>query len=207
MTTRKKIVISFLSIIIMISFIFIIYYVCFYPKIITTPINNNIETKKIDILKKFSIDDFSLSLKNKSLSSTIKLNDSDLTDLIIIALKEVNDLEKYVSGINVDIKNQDINLYCTVKYKGIPFYVKFIFTISNDNHAIILNYKKGNLGFIPISKEFIFSKLKDTSMLKFDKNNGNIILTLENIKQLTISDVNINNNIIYITLNGSLKFN
>ena len=204
---KKTLIISISSILITLSLIFVSYYAYFYPKVPVTPINSPITSKNTDILKKISLDKFSLSLKNKSLKSTITLNDNDLTDLTIMALKDHNTISKYVTGVKVYIQNQYISLYCNLDYKGIPFSAKFNFTLDAKDGTAILHYDKGKVGFLPILKEMIFSKLQDTPIIKYNKNTGNIILHLENIKgfaKLTILDATVDNENVYLTINASL---
>ena len=205
--TKKTIAIILSTILLVISLIFILYYSYFYPKVPVTTIDSEIYSKNIDILKKFSLDNFSLSLKNKSIQSTVVLTDDDLTDLIIISLKKNSNLDEYITGAKVYIENDYINLYVNLKYKNIPLSSKFTFNLNSEKGHAILHYVKGKLGFISIPKEFIFSRLKNNSIIKFDENNGNILLSLNNInKYLSISNAFVSENKIYLTISGSLKF-
>ena len=116
------------------------------------------------------------------------------------------EVKKYVKGIKVDIDNNLINLYANINYNNIPLEANLIFQGKAENGKGVFHYKEGKVGFFNISKEMIFSNLQDNSIMKINKTNGDIILGIEYVNLLKITDIIVNNDSIEISFKGSLKF-
>lgn len=210
MTKKKKrllIVSLSLLIVIIVSFlgVKIVYNSYFAPKVAVTPIDSTIELDNWNLIKKFLPNNVNLSLKELNVESTTKFSDSELTDLFILALRENPNAIKNLTGLKVDIENNAINVYIDVNYKNIPFQGKLTFTAQSKNGKGILHYKEGKIGFIDIPKDVIFENLQDNSLLSFDKNNGDIILSFNDvIKYLQIKSITVENDKIIIVFSGTV---
>lgn len=210
MTKNKKgILIALLSILIIIIASFlgvkIIYNSYFAPKIAVTPIDSTIELNNWNLIKKFIPNNVNLSLKEINVQSTTEFSDSELTDLFILALREEPNATKNLTGLKVDIENNDVNIYIDINYKGIPVQGKLTFTAQSKDGKGIFHYKEGKIGFIDIPKNIIFENLQDNSLLSFDKNNGDIILSFKDIiKYLKIKSITVENDKIIIVFNGTI---
>ena len=200
MTKKKnKLFIVILSILILILACFFgvkaVYKSYFAPKVSVTSINSNIELNDWNLIKKFLPNNINLSLKEINVSSTTEFSDSELTDLFILALREEPDAIKDLTGLKVDIENDE----------DIPFQGKLTFTAQSKDGKGIFHYKEGKVGFIDISKDTIFKNLQDNSILSFDKTNGDIILSFKDIiKYLQIKSIKVENNKIVIVFNGTI---
>ncbi|MBI5997003.1 hypothetical protein [Clostridium perfringens] len=206
---KNKIFIVILSVLILILACFFgvkaVYKSYFAPKVSVTSINSNIELNDWNLIKKFLPNNINLSLKEINVSSTTEFSDSELTDLFILALREEPEAIKDLTGLKVDIENDDINIYVDINYKDIPFQGKLTFTAQSKDGKGIFHYKEGKVGFIDISKDTIFKNLQDNSILSFDKNNGDIILSFKDIiKYLKIKSIKVENNKIVIVFNGTI---
>ena len=120
-------------------------------------------------------------------------------------MREEPDAIKDLTGLKVDIENDDINIYVDINYKDIPFQGKLTFTAQSKDGKGIFHYKEGKVGFIDISKDTIFKNLQDNSILSFDKTNGDIILSFKDIiKYLQIKSIKVEDNKIVIVFNGTI---
>lgn len=206
---KKKLFIVILSILILILTCFFgvktVYKSYFAPKVPVTSIDSTIQLNDWDLIKKFIPDNVNLSLKEINVRSTTEFSDSELTDLFILALREEPNAIKDLTGLKVDIDNGDINVYIDINYKDIPFQGKLTFTAQSKDGKGIFHYKEGKVGFIDISKDTIFKNLQDNSILSFDKNNGDIILSFKDIiKYIQIKSINVEDNKIVIVFNGTI---
>lgn len=210
MTKKKKRILTWiLSIVILIlaSYfgIHAIYKNYFAPQVEVTPINSNIELNNWNLIKKFLPNNVDLSLKEIKVESSTKFTDSELTDIVILALRENPEVINNITGLKVDIENNDINIYVNINYKNIPFQGKLVFTAQSKDGKGIFHYKEGKVGFINISKDMIFDHLKDNSLLSFDKANGDVILSFKDvIKYLQIKSITTENNKISIVFSGTV---
>ncbi|MGG5462242.1 hypothetical protein [Clostridium sp. B9] len=183
----------------------LVYKSYFAPKVPVTPINSNIELNNWNLIKKFLPSNVDLSLKEINVESTTEFSDKELTDLFILALREEPDAIKNLTGLKVDIENNDINIYANIKYKDIPFQAKLVFTGQSKDGKGIFHYKEGKVGFINIPKDMIFENLQNNSLLSFDKNNGDIILSFKDIiKYLQIKSITTENDKIIIVFSGTV---
>lgn len=183
------------------------YYFSFYPKIEVTSINNSSKFNNLTLLDKLSKNDLKLSSKEISFETSLTLSEEDLTSLFINLIKESNDeLSHIITGLKVDINDSKINLIFNLKYKELPFQGHLLFNASTINNKCVLHYDSGNLGFININKNLIFSKLKSNELITFDKNNGDIILSM-NIDNIKITNIHYEGDNIIITIKSSLTLN
>ncbi|ELC8441505.1 hypothetical protein QYB59_000505 [Clostridium perfringens] len=206
---KKRLLIVSLSLLIVIIASFlgvkIVYNSYFAPKVTVTPIDSTIELDNWNLIKKFLPNNVNLSLKELNVESTTEFSDSELTDLFILALRENPNAIKNLTGLKVDIENNAINIYIDVNYKNIPFQGKLTFTAQSKDGKGILHYKEGKIGFIDIPKDVIFENLQDNSLLSFDKNNGDIILSFKDvIKYLQIKSITVENDKIIIVFSGTV---
>ena len=206
-SASNKVLIS--SIIFIVTFallIGVIYYFYFFPKIEVKDIDSTVNLTSKDIISKFSPKDVNISSKEIAVFASTKFTEDELTDLFLLSLQEMPEVKKYVKGIKVDIDNNLINLYANINYNNIPLEANLIFQGKAENGKGVFHYKEGKVGFFNISKEMIFSNLQDNSIMKINKTNGDIILGIEYVNLLKITDITVNNDSIEISFKGSLKF-
>lgn len=210
MTKSKR---NFLIILLSIFIIFLggffgvkaLYKSYFAPKVSVTPINSNIELNNLTLLSKFLPNDINLSLKEIQVSSTTEFSSSELTDLFILALRENPNNIKDLTGLKVTMEKGDINIYADVDYKGIPFQGKLTFTAYSEDGKGIFHYKEGKVGFLDISKDTVFKNLENNSILSFDKEKGDIILSFKDIiKYLEISSIKVEDDNLIIVFKGTI---
>lgn len=207
--SKKKFLTWILSLLILIAASYFgvraIYKNYFAPQVEVTPINSNIELNNWNLIKKFLPTNVDLSLKQLKVESSTEFTDSELTDIFILALRENPEATKNITGLKVIIKNKDINIYADFLYKNIPMQGKLVFTAQSKDGKGIFHYKEGKVGFIDISKDTIFKNLKDTSLLSFDKEDGDIILSFKDvIKYIQIKSITTENNKIDIVFSGTV---
>ncbi len=183
-----------------------VYYLSFAPKTKVAYINKEIKLDRKNLLKKFLPNDFDISLKEVYVESDAIFTEEELEDLFISAIKDMPELKEIITGVGVYTDKDYINLYFRINYKKIPVEAKLIFSCRAENGKGIFHYKEGRIGFIPISKEMIFNQSVDTSIIEFDKNNGDIILSFDIIKQLDVRKVTTTDNGINIVFRGTIKF-
>lgn len=206
---KKKLFIVILSILILILACFFgvktVYKSYFAPKVPVTSIDSTIQLNDWNLIKKFIPNNVNLSLKEINVRSTTEFSDSELTDLFILALREEPNAIKDLTGLKVEIDNGNINVYIDINYKDIPFQGKLTFTAQSKDGKGIFHYKEGKVGFIDIPKDTIFKNLQDNSILSFDKNNGDIILSFKDIiKYIQIKSINVEDNKIVMVFNGTI---
>ncbi|NFE13657.1 hypothetical protein FC753_16950, partial [Clostridium botulinum] len=97
-----------------------------------------------------------------------------------------------------------LNVIFHLKYNGISLEGHLVFNASAINGKCVLHYDSGNIGFININKDLIFSKLRSNDVVTFDKTNGDIILSISNIDNIKIKDITVQDHNIIITIKGSL---
>lgn len=207
---KKRILTIILTIFIILSILGVgtygAYYKYFYPKTPVKSIDTPIALDKWRLLVKFLPDNFKFSFKEIYVESDTKFTQEELTDIAIAAVNELPQLKEYITGLSVKIEGAYINIYVHFKYKNIPLEAKLTFTATSLDGKGIFHYDSGKIGFFNISKDFLFSKLEDTSIVQFNKITGDIILSFEGIKQLQVKNININNNKLEIIFRGTLKF-
>ncbi|SHE97359.1 hypothetical protein [Clostridium fallax] len=207
MSKGKKIFISIITaIVILCVSLTCAYYFSFSPKVSVTPISSNITLNKAKLFAKFLPDNFKITSKEAYVESNTNFSSDELTNLFIIAVKENPELKDFITGLKVSIGNNDIDIYCDVKYLSLPMEAKLTFTGEAKDGKGVFHYKEGHIGFLSIPKDVIFSKLQNTSVVQFDKNNGDIILSFESIKELEVKNVTVENNKVNIVFRGTLKF-
>lgn len=207
---KKRIMTIILTISIVLSVIgvgtYSTYLKYFYPKTLVKSINTPIELDKWGLLFKFLPDNLKLTFKEIYVESDTKFTQEELTDMTISVINEIPQLKKYITGLCVKIEGAYINIYVHFNYKNIPLEAKLTFTGTSLDGKGIFHYVSGNIGFINITKDFLFSKLEDTSIVQFNTITGDIILSFEGIKQLQVKNVIISNNNVEIIFRGTLKF-
>lgn len=180
------------------------YYIGFYPKTEVKSINSSSNFNEKILLDKLTANHLNLSSKGISLETSLTLSEDDLTDLFISLIKDSNaKISDMLTGLKVDIADNKINILFHLKYNGIPLEGNMIFTGKLINNKCTFHYESGNLGFININKDLIFSRLKSNEFIYIDKNSGDIILA-NNLKGIEIKDFKVNNNEIIIDVKGTL---
>ena len=117
----------------------------------------------------------------------------------------IEGIKENINGILVDIENNEIKLIVNAKYKFIPVEINLMFDCRSEDGDAVLHYKKGNIGFISISKEKIFQGIKENKWIKIDKENGDIIVTLDTIDGLEITDVKAEKDNIELSIHGDIS--
>ncbi|WP_252230261.1 hypothetical protein [Clostridium sp. ZBS15] len=181
------------------------YYIGFYPKTEVIDINTSSNFNDLNLLDKLSRNDLNLSSKEISLETSLTLSEEDLSSMFIGLIKKSNNkLSNLITGLKVNINENNLNLIFHLKYNGIPLEGHLVFTASAENGKCILHYDSGNVGFININKDLIFSKLKSNEFVEFDKNTGDITLSISSINNIKVKDIKIQDNNIIITIKGLL---
>lgn len=181
------------------------YYIYFYPKTEVKSIDSNISINQLQILKKFIPDNANISFKKMSIDSDVKFSEEEITDLAIVAIKDIEGIKEAVTGILVDIENDEIKLVVDAKYKSVPVEIDLIFSCRNEDGNAILHYKKGSIGFISISKEKILGSIEENKWIKVDKEKGDIIVTLDAIDGLEITDVKAEKDNVELSIHGDIS--
>ena len=193
-----------IAILIIIGLVIGTYYVSFKPQVATTPITQNVEQQEKELFKKFIPNKIDLSLTQISADSTATLSDTDLTNLFIIAAKQIHSDKIDLVGVKAQVNGEYINCYFEFKYKGIPFEAKLVFEPSCENGKGILHYVSGNVGFISIPKDLFFEKATDNSIVQFDKSAGNIILSFKDLPDLKLQSFQTKNNELEISFKATV---
>ncbi|MGL6185951.1 MAG: hypothetical protein ACRC1T_11295 [Clostridium chrysemydis] len=206
MKTKKILLGGIITLAILALIILGVYNFSFKPKETVDSINKTVTIDPIKLSKKFLPKDINLSLEELTAESNTKFNSNEITDLFIEAINEMPDLKNSLSGIKVSLDNDLINVYANIKYYNIPFQLKLVFSAKAVDGKGILHYESGNLGFISISKDTIFNNLENNSLITFDKNSGDIILSLEGLDNIDIKDMKVQDGDLVINFRGTIKF-
>lgn len=206
MKTKKILIGAIITLAILALIILGVYNFSFKPKETVDSINKTVTIDPIKLSKKFLPKDINLSLEELTAESNTKFNSNELTDLFIEAINEMPDLKNSLSGIKVSLDNDLINVYANINYYNIPFQLKLVFSAKAVDGKGILHYESGNLGFISISKDTIFNNLENNSLITFDKNSGDIILSLEGLDNIDIKDMKVQDGDLVINFRGTIKF-
>lgn len=206
MKTKKILLGGIITLAILALIILGVYNFSFKPKETVDSINKTVTIDPIKLSKKFLPKDINLSLEELTAESNTKFNSNEITDLFIEAINEMPDLKNSLSGIKVSLDNDLINVYANINYYNIPFQLKLVFSAKAVDGKGILHYESGNLGFISISKDTIFTNLENNSLITFDKNSGDIILSLEGLDNIDIKDMKVQDGDLVINFRGTIKF-
>ncbi|MCR6515521.1 MAG: hypothetical protein ACRDCB_09700 [Clostridium sp.] len=206
MKTKKILLGGIITLAILALIILGVYNFSFKPKETVDSINKTVTIDPIKLSKKFLPKDINLSLEELTAESNTKFNSNEITDLFIEAINEMPDLKNSLSGIKVSLDNDLINVYANINYYNIPFQLKLVFSAKAVDGKGILHYESGNLGFISISKDTIFNNLENNSLITFDKNSGDIILSLEGLDNIDIKDMKVQDGDLVINFRGTIKF-
>lgn len=197
---------TIISLLVVLLLVFGTYYYFFVPKTEVKSTTDVITLDKKALILKFLPSDFKLNLKELYVESETEFSPEELTDLFIVAIQENPQLFEFITGLRVNLDNNLVNVIFHVNYKGIPFESKLVFNGESKYGKGIFHYVEGKIGFISIPKDFIFSKVEDTSFVKFDKNNGDIILSFDEIRNIKIENVSISNNNLKLIFSGTIGF-
>ncbi|WLF68038.1 hypothetical protein Q6375_08570 [Clostridium septicum] len=75
----------------------------------------------------------------------------------------------------------------------------------SENGEGIFHFQEGKIGFINIEKDTFFKYLEDTSIIQFDKKQGNVIISFVNTDILEITDISTNENNLDILFKAHLN--
>ena len=202
---RKKMNLFFKLIIVLVLALGFTYYFSFYPKNKVTNISDSSNFNSLTLLDKLSKNDLKLSSKEISFETSLTLSKDDLTSIFIDLIKKSNNnLSNLITGLNVDINENKINLIFHLNYNNIPLEGRLVFTPASINGKCVLHYDSGKIGFLNIDKDLIFSKLKSNELVTFDKDNKDIILSMNNLNNVQVNNVKIKDNNIVIEIKGTL---
>ncbi|SHK00330.1 hypothetical protein SAMN02745248_01540 [Hathewaya proteolytica DSM 3090] len=177
---------------------FAIYYFYFYPQ------NNSYESmnkslpnaeREVDI--EINPENIDIPSKEITVLSSINFSEEELTDLFLLSLKDMPEVNQYIRGLKVRILDDCINLDANVTYKNLPLKATFTFQGKASNGKGILHYHQGKIGFLDIPENVLLSNLKDTTYLKVSQDSKDIILDLSTSEFMEITDI--------VTENKSLK--
>lgn len=202
----KSLFIILISIIVLVSIVLTTYYTSFYPKTSVSPITKEVTFNKTTILKKFMPKNFDISLNKLELDASADFTEEELTDLFILSLQETPEIKDSITGIKVDIDNNKMYVYAHLTYYNIPLEAKLIFNCYSENGKAIFHYENGKIGFINLSKDALFKNAINNSLVTFDKENGDVILSLDEMKNLEITDISFIENGINIKFKTSINF-
>lgn len=184
----KILIIPIIIIAIIIGALFCTYENYFAPKVPVTSVYTTVNLDPSKLVLDFIPNKTTFSSSKISLSSDGTISDTDLTDIIILVLQNVsNSTMKEITGIQVKIVDNKVNVYATFNYLNIPFEVHFVFTPEVVNGQAVLHYEQGNIGFISLSKNMVFKHLSDKSFMTIDSENGNINLIFNNSNKIKIN--------------------
>lgn len=204
----KKFIIGIIvAILILVLGVFCIYEFSFKPEVPVTSLNAPSTLTEWSLAKKFLPNDIDLSFTELSATSDTNFSDAELTSLFIAVVKTTPALMDYVTGLQANMGNNNtINIYVDLNYKGIPVQAHLTFNCMAVNGKGILHYESGNIGFISISKDALFSNLVNNDIFQFNKESGDIILSFPSIKYLNIKSMSSSENNLNIKFNATIKF-
>ncbi|MDO4535691.1 MAG: hypothetical protein Q4B63_07785 [Clostridium perfringens] len=200
----KILIIPIIIIVIIFGGAFFTYENYFAPKVPVTSVNTsvNLESSVLDFIPSKA----SLSLSEVVLNSNGMISDTNLTDLIILVLQNVsNTTLKEITGVQVKIVDNEINVYATFNYLDIPFEVHFVLIPQIEDNQAVLHYVKGNIGFIQIPKSLVFKYLSNKSFMSVDSSKANIILKFDNLDKLNINTFEIDGSSLKIAFTTTLN--
>ncbi|MGL4990921.1 MAG: hypothetical protein ACRC57_07150 [Sarcina sp.] len=192
-------------IVVVIALLIGIYYTQISPSVDTTPINNA-QVNVNEIAKKFIPQDIDISLNGISAKSNVQLSSKELTDMAAYAISKSPSAAKYVEGIKVEPNGNNLVLYITAAYKGIPAQAKVVFSVQSVNGNGVLKYDYGNVGFISIPKSIIFNNLDSNEYISINKQDGSITINTDKLKGIKIGNMSINGSNLEIDLDGKINF-
>lgn len=182
----KILIIPIIIIAIILGGTFFTYENYFAPKVPVTSIHNTVSLDS-SVLS-FVPNQASFSSSEITLNSDGTISGTDLTNIIISVLQNVsNTTLKEITGVQVNIIDNEINVYATFNYLDIPFEIHFVFTPQIENSQAVLHYVKGNIGFIQIPKSLVFKYLSDKSFMSVDSSKANIILKFNNSNKIKVN--------------------
>lgn len=176
----------------------------FAPKVPVTSVDSTADLSS-SILS-FVPNQASFSLSEVTLDSSGIISSTDLTNIIILVLQNVsNTTLKEITGVQVKIIDNEVNVYATFDYLDIPFEVHFVFTPQIENNQAVLHYVKGNIGFIQIPKNLVFRYLSDKSFMSLDSSKGNIILKFDNSNKIKVNTFEIDGSALRIAYTTTIS--
>lgn len=194
MKKGKKILIGTISTIVILIIIIIgIYFISFKPKVETTPITGTDEVNPTAIAKDFDSSDIKITKDEVTGTSNVKLTSPELTNLVAYAISKSPAATKYVTGVKVDTDNNNkLAVYVTGEVNNISSQAKIDFSIKSQDGSAVLHYDGGKVGFIPIPKSAVFSKLESNGYIQVNKDNGDITINPKDMAGLNIENISVN---------------
>lgn len=202
----KILIIPIIIIFIILGGLFFTYESYFAPKVPVTSVNTsvNLNSSVLNFVPSKS----SFSLSQVILNSDGEISDTNLTDMIILILQNVsNSTLKEITGVQVKIVDNEINVYATFDYLDIPFEVHFVFTPQIENGQAVVHYVRGNIGFIQIPKDLVFKYLSDKSFMSVDSSKANIILKFGNLTNIKVNTFETDGSSLKINFSTMLNLN
>lgn len=205
----RILIIPIIIIAIILGGLFFTYESYFAPKVPVTSVNTSVNLNSAVL--NFVPSKASFSLSEVILNSDGAISDTNLTDIIILVLQNVsNSTLKEITGVQVKIIDNQINVYATFDYLDIPFEAHFVFTPEVDNNQAALHYVSGNIGFIQIPKSLVFKYLSNKSFMSVDSSKANIILKFDNLDKINVNTFKVDGSSLKIgftTVLGSTQIN
>ena len=201
----KLLIIPIIVLIIVIFGIFFTYENYFAPKVPVTSVNTDVNLNTSNLALDFIPDKVDFSLSKIALGSNVKVSDTELTDMIILALQnDSNTTLKQITGLQIIINDNYINVYATFDLLNVPLEVHFKFVPEVENGQAILHYVEGNIGFIPIPKDIVFDHLANKSFMSIDSSAGDIIFKFDNSDAIKIDTFSIDGSSLKIGITSSI---
>ena len=202
----KKLLGTILSVIVLVSIIVGgVYYIYFYPQTEVKSLDSDISINQLEILKRFIPNNTSFSLNKISVDSDVKFSEDEITDFAILAVRNIEDIKDNITGILINIEKDEIKLVVDAKYKSIPVELNLVFNCRSEDGNAVLHYKKGSVGFFSISKDKILKNIVENKWLKVDESRGDIIVTLDSIDGLEITNVTTDKDNIELSIHGDIS--
>ena len=202
----KKLLGTILSVIVLVSIIVGgVYYIYFYPQTEVKSLDSDISINQLEILKRFIPNNTSFSLNKISVDSDVKFSEDEITDFAILAVRNIEDIKDNITGILINIEKDEIKLVVDAKYKSIPVELNLVFNCRSEDGNAVLHYKKGSVGFFSVSKDKILKNIGENKWLKVDESRGDIIVTLDSIDGLEITNVTTDKDNIELSIHGDIS--
>lgn len=193
-----------IALIIIIVGVFVVYYISFKPNTKTVSVATASESSANAVLQKFTPEYIENNAKNLGNGKKeISLSSDELSNLVAYTVSQSPSISKYVTGVKIQPENDnEIDMYVTANVKGVSSQAKLTFEIEKEDGQTVLDYESGNVGFISISENELFSRLRNNNYITVDGQNGTIAINSSAISGQMIAGMNVSNSNLNIIFNS-----
>lgn len=163
---------------------------------ITNPqIAMDIKTKNIDIPS-----------KEITLLSSISLTEDELSNLFLLSLSSIPNINQHIEDLKVSIEDDHINLNANITYKDLPLQASFKFQGRTSHGKGILHYEQGKIGFFDIPQDIIMHNLKGNPYLKISEGSSDIIVDIFPSEYIEVINISTEDSVLKVNLKGTMAY-